>query len=77
MHATWIATPGESDTETTIFGITFPRGEPVDVSDCPSDIKARLRRHAHFELSGEGSEPVVKAPRAPRKAPVRRRKAAE
>lgn len=50
MKATLIGPVEDCGDEVTVFGITFPRDEAMDVTDRP-EIHARLRRHAHFKVT--------------------------
>jgi len=49
--ATWAGEP-DGDSETIVFGKTFPAGAAVDVSDLSESQLAKLRASAAFTVSG-------------------------
>lgn len=55
---------GLSRTSTTIYGVTFPMGAEVDVSQLPQKLQMKLANNPHFRLAG------IDAPAAPLLVPM-------
>lgn len=64
--------PGEQHEEIEQFGLTFPRGEPVQVDD--PKVQAKLKGHPHFKAWGETPEPEADAAKTPAPAAKHARK---